>query len=237
MKRRVGCDDGACARARAEPAPHVEKRQGVMAAEELELTGKLLGTPSDERAEAGARALACDGDGPNVGDTAATGAPEPHGPVPIPVRAFLGEPVVERLAPEEALLDAACALDFLARQAMAGGRSDLTKAQADIVMRIALFGPTSMTRIATDLAVSKEYVTRAVADLEEHGFVTKRRRADNYRMVEAVLTEKGEAAAVSLRRTSIARLDTLLSPLNTDERAELADLAARVTELTGKIRA
>ena len=206
-----------------------------MATEELELAGKLLGTPSDEHTEAGARALACDEGGPDVGDTAATGAPEPHGPVPV--RAFLGEPVVERLAPEEALLDAACALDFLARQAMAGGRSDLTKAQADIVMRIALFGPTSMTRIATDLAVSKEYVTRAVADLEEHGFVTKRRRADNYRMVEAVLTEKGEAAAVSLRRTSIARLDTLLSPLNTDERAELADLAARVTELTGKIRA
>lgn len=154
---------------------------------------------------------------------------------PTTVKAFLGEPSAARLAPEEAILDAACALDFLARSATSGKRGDLTKAQADIIMRIELFGPTSMMHIASELDVSKEYITRAVADLEERGFVTKRRRTDNYRMVEAVLTEKGEAAAVSLRHASIARLDELLSPLDADERAELSELAARITRLTDKI--
>ena len=109
---------------------------------------------------------------------------------------------VPTLAPQEVLLDAACAFDSLARYVTAGNFDQLSKTQADAVMRIALFGPASMTELASGLGVSKEHVTRAVADLEEQGLVTKRRNAENRRIVKAVLTEKGEEAVTAIRLAS-----------------------------------
>ena len=143
---------------------------------------------------------------------------------------------VPTLAPQEVLLDAACAFDSLARYVTAGNFDQLSKTQADAVMRIALFGPASMTELARGLGVSKEHVTRAVADLEEQGLVTKRRNAENRRIVEAVLTEKGEEAVTAIRLASIERLEKPLSSLSPAERDELVDLATRAVSLLLKIR-
>lgn len=143
---------------------------------------------------------------------------------------------VPALAPQEVLLDAACAFDSLARYVTAGNFGHLSKTQADAVMRIALFGPASMTELASGLGVSKEHVTRAVADLEEQGLVTKRRNTENRRIVEAVLTEKGEAAATAIRLASIERLEKPLSSLSPAERGELVDLATKVVALLLKVR-
>ena len=143
---------------------------------------------------------------------------------------------VPTLAPQEVLLDAACAFDSLARYVTASNFDQLSKTQADAVMRIALFGPASMTELASGLGVSKEHVTRAVASLEEQGLVTKRRNTENRRVVEAVLTEKGEEAVTAIRLASIERLEKPLSSLSPAERDELADLSTRAVALLLKVR-
>lgn len=143
---------------------------------------------------------------------------------------------VPTLAPQEVLLDAACAFDSLARYVTASNFDQLSKTQADAVMRIALFGPASMTELASGLGVSKEHVTRAVASLEEQGLVTKRRNDENRRFVEAVLTEKGEEAVTAIRLVSIERLERPLSSLSPAERDELVDLSTRAVSLLLKIR-
>ena len=143
---------------------------------------------------------------------------------------------VPTLAPQEVLLDAACAFDSLARYVTASNFDQLSKTQADAVMRIALFGPASMTELASGLGVSKEHVTRAVAGLEEQGLVTKRRNAENRRIVEAVLTEKGEEAVAAIRLASIERLEKPLSSLSPAERDELVDLSTRAVALLLKVR-
>ena len=143
---------------------------------------------------------------------------------------------VPTLAPQEVLLDAACAFDSLARYVTASNFDQLSKTQADAVMRIALFGPASMTELASGLGVSKEHVTRAVAGLEEQGLVTKRRNAENRRIVEAVLTEKGEEAVTAIRLASIERLERPLSSLSPAERDELVDLSTRAVALLLKVR-
>lgn len=143
---------------------------------------------------------------------------------------------VPTLAPQEVLLDAACAFDSLARYVTASNFDQLSKTQADAVMRIALFGPASMTELASGLGVSKEHVTRAVAGLEEQGLVTKRRNAENRRIVEAVLTEKGEEAVTAIRLASIERLKKPLSSLSPAEREELVDLSTRAVSLLLRIQ-
>ena len=151
---------------------------------------------------------------------------------PLPIEKRPGP----QLAPQEALLDAACAFDCLARCTMLAGRSGLNKAQADILMHIALFGPASMSSLAAGLAMSKEHVTRTVSALEEQGLVTKRRRPDNHRVVEAALTDEGVRLTTSIRKAAIARLDGPLSSLTPSERDELVALTTRVTELLRKAR-
>ena len=143
---------------------------------------------------------------------------------------------VPTLAPQEVLLDAACAFDSLARYVTASNFDQLSKTQADAVMRIALFGPASMTELASGLGVSKEHVTRAVAGLEEQGLVTKRRNAEKRRIVEAVLTEKGEEVVTAIRLASIERLEKPLSSLSPAERDELVDLSTRAVSLLLRIR-
>ena len=143
---------------------------------------------------------------------------------------------VPTLAPQEVLLDAACAFDSLARYVTASNFDQLSKTQADAVMRIALFGPASMTELASGLGVSKEHVTRAVTGLEEQGLVTKRRNDENRRFVEAVLTEKGEEAVTAIRLASIERLEKPLSSLSPAERDELVDLSTRAVSLLLRIR-
>ena len=149
---------------------------------------------------------------------------------------LLGAGNVEPLAPEEVILEASCAFDAISRNAVMHNRSGLTKAQTDIVMALALFGPSSMTELAHNLAVSKEHITRAVNSLCEKGLVAKRRSAESFRNVEAALTESGQEASMAIRTASIERLHEPLSALSAEERAELIELAARATELLRKVR-
>ena len=176
----------------------------------------------DARQAAGLDGDACEGQCDGSTPSQAAPSPEMHR--------------VPTLAPQEVLLDAACAFDSLARYVTASNFDQLSKTQADAVMRIALFGPASMTELASGLGVSKEHVTRAVAGLEEQGLVTKRRNDENRRIVEAVLTERGEKAVTAIRLASIERLEKPLSSLSPAERDELVDLSTRAVSLLLRIR-
>lgn len=143
---------------------------------------------------------------------------------------------IEPLAPEEVILEASCAFDAISREAVMHYRSGLTKVQTDIVIGLALFGPSSMTELAHNLAVSKEHITRAVSALCEKGLVVKRRSAESFRNVEAELTESGHELSVAIRKASIEQVREPLSLLTERERAELIELTGRVTELLRKVR-
>lgn len=212
--------------------------------------------PGDQRAGGQAQAAACAGiartaaqptydasvqpkEGPSA-TVPAIGAASPH---LVDEGADAAQPIpsipggrVPTLAPQEVLLDAACAFDCLARYTQAGNCGQLSKTQADAVMRIALFGPASMTALAGSLGASKEHVTRAIASLEALGLVTKRRNEENRRVVEAVLTPEGDRMATAIRLKAISRLDAPLACLSPAERDELMELATRAVALLLKVR-
>lgn len=196
--------------------------EGGVAAERQVAEGGVAASQQDARQAAGLDGDAGEGQCDSSTPSQAAPSPEKHR--------------VPTLTPQEVLLDAACAFDSLARYVTASNFGQLSKTQADAVMRIALFGPASMTELASGLGVSKEHVTRAVAGLEEQGLVTKRRNAENRRIVEAVLTEKGEEAVTAIRLASIERLEKPLSSLSPAERDELVDLSTRAVSLLLRIR-
>lgn len=142
---------------------------------------------------------------------------------------------VEHLAREEVVFGAMGAYDALARKALMSSRDDLTKTQADILMRLALHGQTSMSNMADDLAVSKEHITRAVNSLAERGLVEKERRKDNFRMVEAHLTDAGSEVARSIRLASIERLNKRLADIAPEDREALIEASETVMVVIDKI--
>lgn len=143
--------------------------------------------------------------------------------------------IASQLTPEEMILNASCAFDALARRAVMDNRSKLTKTQTDILMHLALFGPSSMSVLSKNLAVSKEHISRAVTSLCGEGLVQKQRSSGNFRVVEAVLTKKGRELADSIRQDSIERLRDPLEALEPEEKEELIRLSARATQLLCKL--
>ena len=91
-------------------------------------------------------------------------------------------------------------------------------------------------RLLRRLAARVAHGRHAVAALEDLGLVTKRRNDENRRVVEAVLTEKGEEAVTAIRLASIERLERPLSSLSPVERDELVDLSTRAVALLLRIR-
>lgn len=142
---------------------------------------------------------------------------------------------VERITREEAVLDAMGAYEALARMALMASRDDLTKTQADIIMRLALHGQAGMSQMADELAVSKEHITRAVNSLTERGLVEKARSKENFRMVEASLTDEGRALARSLRMASIERLNKRLEGITPEDRDALIEASEAATAIIYKI--
>lgn len=138
----------------------------------------------------------------------------------------------DRLAPEEIVLDAMGAYEALAKHVLMKSRADgLTKTQTDIVMRLAFCGACGMSDLATDLAVSKEHVTRAINALAERGLVEKHRSAENFRVVKASLTSRGSDLARSIRLATIERLRERMKAASPEDRAALLHASEQATEI------
>ncbi len=140
------------------------------------------------------------------------------------------------IAREESILDAMGAFDALGRHTLMQNRDGLTKAQVDIIMRLSLCGTSSMTQIADDLAVSKEHVTRAMASLVERGLVEKCKNEENHRVVEARLTNEGDALATSIRLRSIEQLNKKLASISPEDRQLLLEVSQIASRIVRKIQ-
>ena len=143
---------------------------------------------------------------------------------------------VDCMAPEEAVLDAMGTFEALARHALMASRGDgLTKTEADIIMRLHFCGKLSMSNLADDLAVSKEHITRSIASLVKRGLVEKRRSSENYRMVEATLTEEGMKLAETIRLASIERVRRRLDVVSEQDRETLLRASEQASAIIHKI--
>lgn len=141
-----------------------------------------------------------------------------------------------QLTPEDVVIDAMGAYDSLARHAIMNSRAGgLSKTQTDILMRLACFGECSMSVLADDLAVSKEHVTRAVSALIDRGLADKRRSSENFRLVKATLTDKGEALALSIRQASTERLKERLASISPADREVLFEASKQAASVIRKI--
>lgn len=140
------------------------------------------------------------------------------------------------LAPEEVILDAMGAYETLARRSFSPERPDgLTKTQTSIIIRLSFCGKASMTRLAGDLSVSKEHITRAIGALIDRGLVDKHRSTENFRLMKATLTEEGRALAISMRKASINRVDAHLAALSPEDREALIQASDQAAAIIGKI--
>lgn len=147
-----------------------------------------------------------------------------------------GQNAPSLIAREECILDAMGAFDALGRHTLMQNRDDLTKTQVDILMRLSLCGASNMTQIANDLAISKEHVTRAVTALVGRGLVEKYRIEENHRVVEARLTDGGNALATSIRLHSIEQLNKKLASLSPEDREQLLEASQIAAFIIHKIQ-
>lgn len=142
----------------------------------------------------------------------------------------------DRIAPEEAVLDAMGTYEALARHALMASRGDgLTKTETDIIMRLCFCGKSSMSNLADDLAVSKEHITRSIASLVERGLVEKHRSSENFRMVKATLTEEGLKLAQTIRLASIERVRQRLDVVSEQDRETLLRASEQASAIIHKI--
>lgn len=143
---------------------------------------------------------------------------------------------VDRMAPEEVVLDAMGAYEALARHALMASRGDgLTKTETDIIMRLCFCGKSSMSNLADDLSVSKEHITRSIASLVKRGLVEKHRSSENFRMVKATLTEKGLKLAQAIRLASNERVRQRLDVVSEQDRETLLRASEQASAIIHKI--
>ncbi len=106
---------------------------------------------------------------------------------------------------------------------------DLTFGQLRLLFHLKRNGGTAtMSGIAEWLGVALPTATGVVERVERHGFVERRHRLDDRRIVECVLTPAGEdllSEILGIRDETMRRLLGLLTP---EERTELDNLFARI---------
>lgn len=142
----------------------------------------------------------------------------------------------DRMAPEEAVLDAMGTYEALARHALMASRGNgLTKTETDIIMYLYFCGKSSMSNLADDLAVSKEHITRTIVSLAKRGLVAKHRSSENYRMVKATLTEEGLKLARDIRLASIERVRLRLEAVSEQDRETLLRASEQASAIIHKI--
>jgi DNA-binding MarR family transcriptional regulator len=110
---------------------------------------------------------------------------------------------------------------------------DLTLGQLRLLFVIRRDGPLTMGRMAEMFAIGQAAATGFAERIERHGFVERRHRVDDRRVVDCHLTAEGEALLDELGGLHRGSLQRSLSRLGPDELAELDRLlrliAARAT--------
>jgi DNA-binding MarR family transcriptional regulator len=109
---------------------------------------------------------------------------------------------------------------------------ELTFGQMRLLYLLSTHGPSPMSRVAEWLSVGLPSASGVVDRVERHGFVARRHREDDRRIVECQLTDKGRdliAEIGGLRREAVHQM---LAVLSDEELAQMSQLIRTVRERT-----
>ena len=110
--------------------------------------------------------------------------------------------------------------------------AELTSGQLRLLFKLSRQGPTSMSGIGEWLGTSLSSVTGTVERLERHGLVERRHGADDRRIVEVHLSDRGRELVADILGIRLESIRRLLGVLDPDELRDLDRLLRLITERT-----
>jgi MarR family transcriptional regulator, organic hydroperoxide resistance regulator len=110
--------------------------------------------------------------------------------------------------------------------------AELTSGQLRLLFKLSRQGPTSMSGIGEWLGTSLSSVTGTVERLERHGLVERRHGADDRRIVEVHLSDRGRELVADILGIRLESIRRLLGVLDPDELRDLDRLLRLIIERT-----
>jgi DNA-binding MarR family transcriptional regulator len=110
--------------------------------------------------------------------------------------------------------------------------AELTSGQLRLLFKLSRQGPTSMSGIGEWLGTSLSSVTGTVERLERHGLVERRHGADDRRIVEVHLSDRGRELVADILGIRLESIRRLLGVLDPDELGDLDRLLRLIIERT-----
>jgi DNA-binding MarR family transcriptional regulator len=115
---------------------------------------------------------------------------------------------------------------------------DLTFSQLRLLLWLSRMGPASISGVAQWLDVGMATATGVVDRLVRHGLVSRRHRADDRRVVDCFLTERGAGLVTEIEGTRVEEMKGMLALLDQSELEQLERLfSLMVTRMREKPRA
>ena len=108
-------------------------------------------------------------------------------------------------------------------------RHELTRTEWRVLVNLAEAPSLTASDLCTRVPAHKTRVSRALAELETRGWVTRRADALDRRIAHAALTLKGRRAFNKIRPEMEAATEAMLAPLTPEDRATL-DAGLKVLE-------
>jgi DNA-binding MarR family transcriptional regulator len=113
----------------------------------------------------------------------------------------------------------------------------LPRALFPLLVRIGAVGAIGVTVLADQVGRDHSTISRQVAALERLGLVKRRANADDSRIHEAAITQKGKATVDQITKTRRRLMGKLLSDWSGKDRRELARLNRKLAEAMKAARA
>ena len=131
-----------------------------------------------------------------------------------------------RRKPSWLLSQAAIAGDRLVNEALAD--EGVLKSRFRVLLAMADDGPLSQAELGRRVHVDRSDMATVVAELEDHGYVTRERDATDRRRNVVALTAAGSDALERMDAAVETAQARLLEPLTPDERTQLITLLTRL---------
>jgi DNA-binding MarR family transcriptional regulator len=110
---------------------------------------------------------------------------------------------------------------------------ELTPAQSGILRVISVSAGISQKKLAETLSILPSRLVLLVDELEGRGLLERRDSADDRRVYELHLSDKGRRALDDLGRVARAHDEAFLEPLSDEERGQLRSLLGRLADSQG----
>ncbi|MBX6342046.1 MAG: MarR family transcriptional regulator [Thermomicrobiaceae bacterium] len=109
-------------------------------------------------------------------------------------------------------------------------RGEITPQQYWLLRQLWKRGPLSIGELAGTLGISQSSATTACQRLEKAGLVTRRRQAEDERVVQVALTAEGAERFAAWRQRRRAAIAELLGALSAAEQEQLQRLVERILD-------